>query len=129
MTSAIEAIRGERPLPEAGEGVTLRVTNSALVKLQAEFGDDFVFQAYERVTKFDAKFIVAVFVAAAHKDGKPGLLKAEDVDHIPVDELGLAVLDALYLAVFGRRFEDQVRHAEIMRHKAQTDSPTPSPET
>lgn len=130
MSKAAEAIRGEIPFPQAGEGVTLRFTNPVILTLQGKLGDDFIASAFERISKFDTRFVAECVNAAIHKDGKPGVMRFTDLDHVPIDEIGLVVLDGIYLAVFGRRFEEQLEYARIMRARRDGDEgPPESPAT
>jgi hypothetical protein len=130
MSSIAAGLRGEIPFPQAGEGVTLRFTNSIMLTLQDKLGADFVSEAYPRVAKHDLMFIATCVNMAIHKDGKPAALRFADLDHIPIEDIESIVLDGIFLAVFGRTFEGQLEYARVMAARGGADAPPPvTPET
>lgn len=111
-TTAIQAMRGEIPFPQAGEGVTVRFTNADFVKIQEIFGEEAIVRSPAKIGWHDIRFIAeCAKLGVRGQDKKP--LPPEAYDHVPIEELGGAILDGIYIALFGRRFEEQQKWAQI----------------
>ena len=113
MTTSIR-VRGELPFPVAGEGVILRFTNPDCDQLQKEFGDNWFLAAVERCNRFDMAYLRKCVEVGVKKDGKHIIVKYDALD-CTIVEIAQSVLDALFLAMHGRTFDD---HLEYMDSRA-----------
>lgn len=112
MTTTIR-MRGELPFPAAGEGTVLRFTNPDCDKLQKEFGDNWFADVVQRCNRFDVVFLRKCIEIGAKKDGKTVNAAYDDLD-CPMVEIAQSVLDALFLAMHGRTFEDHLEYLDSM---------------
>lgn len=100
--------RGETPFEEAGEGVVLSFSNADLKKLQAECGKKVCVEAQERLNDHDMDLLDAMLKHGAKKDGKPFKVTVSDLDNVPVSEVSIKVLDALYVSLHGETFQAHI---------------------
>ena len=119
-------LRGQIPFPAGGEGVYLRFTSVDLDNLQAKFGDNYFADCVPRLNRFDRKFRRECIAFGGKKDGQPFRIPFDDLECAEV-ETANAILDALFMAMQGRTFED---HLDYLETKAKlevgNDSPNPS---
>ena len=128
MSEILAKVRGEIPFPEAGEGVIIRFTNNDIVELQTLLGDDIIQNAAIRAANFDIRFIAECAKRGVIKKGM--VVPQKDYDHVPLEDLGAKIVDGLWVAAFGRTYEDQIRWATIERARRDADeSPPESPAT
>jgi hypothetical protein len=123
MATNVPQMRGELPFPDAGEGIVLRFTNPDCAFLQQKFQDNWFQDALTRCNRTDIEFIRVCFEVGAKKNGVKAGVKFDDLD-IPIATISQAVLDALFLAVLGRTFEDHVAFMDSRR----LATPTPTEE-
>lgn len=122
-----DRLRGETPFPQAGEGVSLYFTNSACVKLQAQFGDKWITGAFERLNQIDANFAFTCIKLGARKDGKPFNVDIDKME-VPVKDLMLPVLDALFMSVHGQTFDEHLKELMAQMKAAELSGEPPLPE-
>ncbi|TJW14464.1 MAG: hypothetical protein E5W82_10840 [Mesorhizobium sp.] len=121
MTTSIR-IRGEISFPQAGEGVFIRFTNTDCDNLQGKFGENWFADAVARLNRVDTTFLRECVAFGGKKDGKPFRIKYDELD-CPMVEILDAVLDALFLAVHGRKFEDHLDYiASVKNLEVKEDS-------
>ena len=118
MTTSIR-VRGELPFPAAGEGVVLRFTNPDCDQLQKEYKDNWFADAVQRCNRFDVVFLRKCVEIGTKKDGKHIIVKYDSLD-CPLVEIAQSVLDALFLAMHGRTFEDHLEYLDGMSKVAIT---------
>ncbi|RWD00168.1 MAG: hypothetical protein EOS58_30780 [Mesorhizobium sp.] len=106
MTTSIR-IRGEVPFPQAGEGVYLRFSNPDCDQLQGKFGENWFADAVPRLNRVDTLYLRNCLAFGGKKDGKPFRIDYDTLD-CPIGDMLDAVLDALFLAVHGRKFDDHL---------------------
>ena len=121
MTTSIR-VRGELPFPAAGEGVILRFTNADCDHLQKEFSDNWFADAVQRCNRFDTIYLRKCVEVGAKKEGKHFIVKYDSID-CPLVEIAQSVLDALFLAMHGRTFEDHLAYLDGLRTVANKDEP------
>ena len=114
MTNTLR-IRGEVPFPAAGEGVALRFTNPDCDALQKKYGDHWFTDAMARCNRFDLEFIRDCVLIGTKKDGKKHVVDWDKLD-CTIFEASEAVLDALFLAVHGRNFNDYLEYLNSKRN-------------
>ena len=114
MTETVR-IRGELPFPAAGEGVALRFTNPDCDKLQEKFGENWFLDSIARCNRFDMAYIRECILLGAKKDGKKFAVEYDKLD-CTVVEMAETVLDALFLAMQGRTFNDHLEYLDSKRN-------------
>lgn len=131
MTDSVRIIQ----FPEAGEGVELFFRNRDKLSLQNTFGDEWFLGAADRLQRFDMAFVEECLRVGGKKDGKPHKIDLDDLDSVIMAVIAQRVLDALYLSMHGKTFEDHVKwiielaetEAKAAEDKANADSPQPGP--
>lgn len=108
-------MRGEIPFPEAGEGIVLRFRNPDCDLLQKKFGDSWFLDALPKCNRFDMEFLRECVKVGAKKDGKKAEIDFDSLD-IPLSTISEHVIDALFLAMHGRTFNDQLTFLDNMKH-------------
>jgi hypothetical protein len=123
------ALRGETPFPEAGEGVSLRFTNAACMKLQQKFGSSWFTGAIERLDQFDLEFFRYALEVGGQKDDKPHKIDFDTLD-VPIADVAAKIVDALFISVHGRTFQAYItwirERQEKARQAAEDEDPLPS---
>lgn len=114
MTTSIR-MRGDVPFPQAGEGVYLRFTNPDCDQLQGKFGDNWFADVVPRLNRIDTAYLRECIAFGGKKDGKPFRIKYDELD-CPMIEIIDTVLDALFLAVHGRKFEDHLDYLTSIKN-------------
>jgi len=102
--------RAEVALPEAGEGVFLRFTVDALEALESEFGEDYLNVIMAGLNKARVK-VFRTCVDVALTGAPDDAMESFPWDH-PLEPFQTKILDALYLSVTGRTFEEQQSHED-----------------
>lgn len=120
-------LRGEAPFPQAGEGVVLRYTNQDCEQLQKMFGDDWFNECVQRLNRFDMAYIRGCIEVGGKKGGKPHIIPFLKLD-CTVSELAQVVLDALFLAMHGRTFEDYIKFLDEQAKTKDDEGNSSSPE-
>lgn len=101
MSDVANKRNAEIALPEAGEGVVVRCTIGSLQKLEAAYGEEY----FTTVIKNMDRARVGTFIEC---------VKAMVTEHktpfpwgLPLEEIKTRIIDAMYLCIHGRTFEEQ----------------------
>ncbi len=111
----VNKYRGEAPFPEAGEGAFVCFTNTEMVALEAEYGDDF----YEHIRLGLERASPAIIIKCLELGLKSGdervrMSIGPDEYPFPLVEAQLPILDALTLSRTGMSYEEAlIRAREI----------------
>ncbi|HWJ72913.1 MAG TPA: hypothetical protein VNX29_07090 [Kaistia sp.] len=97
-------------MPELGEGAALRLGMKDMQALRDNFGDGWFTEAPSRCNSIDVAYIAAVIERAGRFHGEPAPIDIEMHPDVPIATFAQRALDVVFLAVFGRRFEDELRH-------------------
>lgn len=107
MTKPANKTRGEVPLSEAGEGAFLRFTVDSLERLLSEFGEDYFEVVVTGLSKANPKVFRACVEVAINGGDAKGLPWG-----IPLEQLQNRILDALFLTVYGRTYDEQQKEED-----------------
>ncbi|AMX93615.1 MULTISPECIES: hypothetical protein [Mesorhizobium] len=113
-------MRADLPFPQAGEGVYFRFTNTDCDHLQGKFGDNWFADVVPRLNRFDTTYIRECVAIGGKKDGKSIRIKYDELD-CPMIELVQTILDALFISMHGRKFEDHLDYLESVKNLEVTD--------
>lgn len=108
-------MRSDIPFPQAGEGVYLRFTNVDCDHLQGKFGDNWFADIIPRLNRIDTTYLRECIAIGGKKDGKPFRIKYDELDCTLIETIDV-VLDGLFLAVHGRKFEDHLDYLASMKN-------------
>ena len=108
---SVDALRGDIPLPGAGEGVSLRFRRVDCGVLQKEFGDEWFTGATGRLDRMDIAYISKCVEVGAKKGGKEAKVDIDSLD-VSLMDICIAILDALYFAVHGKPFKDYIEELQ-----------------
>lgn len=125
-----DRLRAETPFPAAGEGISLKFSNSACAELQKRFGAEWFTGASARLNNFDVEFIKGCVEVGACKDGKRVSVDVDALD-VPLMKLAEPILDALYTSVHGMGFIEylvEARKRMEVLEGAQNPTSASSPE-
>lgn len=115
------------PFPEAGEGVELFFRTRDFLELQKKFGADYIVGAQERVDKSDLEYIGECIRLGCKKDGKPFAVSLDALDDVSLHVVGRKVLDALFLRLTNKTFEEHVKSVMESLANGENASPQTSP--
>jgi hypothetical protein len=108
-------VRGEAPLPEAGEGIFLFFRNSELAVLEQEMGGQWFPQTVDKFLKGDVHldFVQRLAKMGAKKRNPEGKRISATIDEDTLDEIPVAVLaerifDGLCYAMHGQAAKEYV---------------------
>lgn len=92
-------------LPAAGDSARLRLTIDAMNALHEAFGDTYINDTLQRLNLMDPKCL-KLCVEKMLVDADEGVTLARLVEKMTVSELAVAIADALWLAVHGKKLTD-----------------------
>lgn len=109
--------RGEVALNEAGDGIVLRFSNEAMERLYSEFGEEYVDDIIKKLNFANPTvFKVALECMAEVPDGVE--FKIDDRPwSLSWDALNRKILDAIFLALHKRTYEEHQKHIEETLNK------------
>ncbi|TIX28927.1 hypothetical protein [Mesorhizobium sp.] len=108
-------LRADLPFPQAGEGVYIRFTNPDCDNLQGKFGPDWFADSVPRLNRFDTTYIRECVALGGKKDGKPFRIKYDELDCAMIEIVDV-ILDGLFLAMHGRKFEDHLDYLASVKN-------------
>lgn len=118
MSDLVNKHRGEIALPEAGEGAFLRFTVDSLEKLEAKYGEDYLDDILKGMTKGRVGVFQAVVSVSANE------AKAPFPFGLSLEELQTRIVDALFLFLHGRTYEEQQKHEDEIFQKRMEEAKT-----
>lgn len=117
-------MRGEVPFPAGGEGCVLRLTNADLAGLQGVYGPDWFDKVRDGLGRYDFEITGTILKVAPKVAGTP-----RPVDFMaltqPVVEVVHSCMDALFMAIHGRTFEDYM--ADVAKKMVEASGPQSGP--
>lgn len=93
--------RGEVPFPKAGEGAFFRFDIASLEKLETKYGDDFINVVLGGFSKGQVSVYSACVAASINNSTVPFPFG------LSLEEVMIPMRDALFLALYGRTFDEQ----------------------
>lgn len=118
-------VSGQVAFPVAGEGAYLQFTTEAFEKLESLYGasseDGYINYIISKLAKASMPVYREV-LACVLRDGDPKQFPWDQ----PIEATNIAILDALYLSLNGRTYEEQLRWNEeqtIKRMKGMQEDP------
>jgi hypothetical protein len=94
------------------------------MELQKQFGEKWFVGAFDRLNTFDTTFLFACIRIGAKKDEKPFKIDIDSID-APVKELAMPVLNALYVSVQGKTFDEYIQDVEAAMKAANLSGESP----
>lgn len=133
MTAAIKA-RGESPFPEAGDGVVLRFTNADMKCVEAELDEGWFAAAIEISVTGGRPSMATLDVLVKYgpkKDGVAYEIPEAILDDIPIDDLGMKLMDAVCVSYKGKSLKDflQETFEQLRKNMEGGDPSLLSPDT